>query len=160
MRPILRSVSVLFELQDFCFPYLNSLHLTLDCPALFAQLAGLSYQDHVRNIPKIMLRLKTHSLSTLWLSFNVENVRPNPEAFLGQMRDIETSMQSQIRSFHPHLRTLIFDVGSLHEMVPWWTAELNTIFTFVYDLHANAEIRVLARQFECVHSATSLSQPT
>lgn len=137
-----------FEVEEFYFPNLRSLHLAMDCGAFYAQVQDLSYRDHIRIIPKVMLRFQACNLLALWLSFNGDSVRQDPEVFLDYLGEIIPSLETLIRSYHPCIRTITIDVGSSQDMVAWWTAALKPMFAFMYDLHADVNIHVLIRRFE------------
>ncbi len=142
--------SVPFEIENFCFPNLRSLRLTMDCGrSILSQLAGSlsSYRDHIANIPKLLLRLEAHNLLTLWLAFRVELVQPDPGEFLGDLCHIVAPMKKLIPTSSPRLQVVMFDVGSLQDTVSWWTAELRSIFAPLSELHA-VDVQVPARHLE------------
>ncbi|TFK92143.1 hypothetical protein K466DRAFT_256308 [Polyporus arcularius HHB13444] len=154
--PVIHSLTageeVPFELENFCFPNLRSLRLTMDCArtgTIEIQLASsqTSYRDHIINIPKLILRLEAHNLLTLWLSFCVEFVQPDPGEFLQHLCHIVAPMESLIPTSSPRLQVVTFDVGSLEETIPWWNAQLRSIFAPLQELHA-VEIRVPVRRLD------------
>ncbi|RPD75527.1 hypothetical protein L226DRAFT_47125 [Lentinus tigrinus ALCF2SS1-7] len=106
---------------------LETLHLELWESLTLSK--ALDYDKIIAAIPRLLLRLDSPSLRTIYLQFDIAKVHESPETFLDHIKSISYALEDMVFASHfPCLETITLDVGTAEESIELWITDFREAF--------------------------------